>query len=50
MGSQREIMMNCMDDLQDFIEWYSSLNPQEEIDLHEVYTIFFNQETYIEAI
>lgn len=35
-------------DLDDFLEWFGHLNPQEKVDMHEAYTVFFNQETYLE--
>jgi hypothetical protein len=38
-----------MDNLEEFLEWYWLLNPEEEVDLHEAYTIFFYQDIYLEA-
>lgn len=37
-------------DMNEFMEWYRSLNINEEVDLHEANTIFFNQEIYEEVI
>ena len=36
--------------LEEFLEWFQGLNPEETVDMHEAYTIFFNQETYEEVI
>lgn len=33
----------------EFIEYWKSLNPGENIDMHEVYQIYFDQETYLEG-
>ena len=35
-----------IEELEDFMDWYVSLNPEEFPDMHEAMTIFFNQETY----
>lgn len=35
-------------DLNEFLAWFAHLNPQENVDMHEAYTVFFNQETYLE--
>lgn len=36
--------------IDDFIEWYFNLNPNDPIDMHEAMTIFFNLDTYSEVI
>jgi hypothetical protein len=33
-----------------FMTWWEELNPTDPIDIHEVMTIFFNQEIYEGAI
>lgn len=38
-----------IDDLETFMKWYKSLS-DEEIDMHEAMTIFFNQGTYLEHL
>ena len=37
-------------ELEDFLSWYQGLNPNEEIDMSEVLTIFLNQNYYMECI
>ena len=36
--------------LHEFYMWYMSLNPQDEMDMEEAMTIYFNLETYEECI
>ena len=40
--------MMTITNLQEFIEFWKSLS-DEPVDMHEVYTVFFNQETYLEG-
>lgn len=35
-----------IEQIEDFLEWYFRLNPQEIPDMHEAMTIYFNQESY----
>ncbi len=37
-------------EIEDFFKWWNEQNPDDDMDLHEAWTIFFNQDTYIGVI
>lgn len=42
--------MMPIDNLEEFMDWLLSLNPNEPIDMHEALTIYYNQEIYGEEV